>query len=102
MSPKTTPNAKRPSADRLAAFPGRATVSSATLDKGPTPAIVEVLHSGRSRSTWAICRQADRLHALFSGRPSRSRPARAIGRSLEAALDIFGYCPAAGTRPQDG
>ena len=34
MSPKTTPNAERPSADRLAAFAGRATTSPATLDKG--------------------------------------------------------------------
>src|SRR5215472_13721014 len=69
MSPKTTPNAERPRADRLAAFTGRATVSTATLDKGPTPAFVEVLHSVRSRSTSAIYWQAERLRALFCRRP---------------------------------
>src|SRR6516162_2639427 len=34
MSPKTTPSAERPSADRLAVLAGRAMVSLATLAKG--------------------------------------------------------------------
>jgi hypothetical protein len=49
MSPKTTPNADRPSADRLAAFAGRAMVSPTTSDKRPIPAIVEVLHPGLNK-----------------------------------------------------
>ena len=40
MSPKTTPSAERPSAERLAVFAARAMVSSATLAKGPTHGIV--------------------------------------------------------------
>jgi len=42
MSPKTTPNAGRPSVDRLAAFAGGATVSPARSGKGITPVVVEV------------------------------------------------------------
>src|SRR5689334_87207 len=61
MSPKTTPNAERPSVDRLAAFARRVTVSTAMLDKEPNPAIVKVLHSDRSRSTSAIYWQAEKL-----------------------------------------
>jgi hypothetical protein len=49
MSPKTTPNAERPSADKLAASAGRAVASPAVLDKGPIPAIVEALHLKSSR-----------------------------------------------------
>src|SRR5438105_10805456 len=49
MSPKTTPNAERPSADKLAASAGRAMASPAVSDKGPIPAIVEGLHLKSSR-----------------------------------------------------
>src|SRR5258708_7582070 len=49
MSPKTTPNAERPSADKLAASAGRAVASPAVSDKGPIPAIVEALHLKSSR-----------------------------------------------------
>src|SRR5215831_19131420 len=82
MSPKTTPNAERPSADRLAAFAGRARVSPAPLDKGPTPAIGAIATiSRRSRSdlkhlsTAIVSRVAAVTHWSAHRRASRSRSA---------------------------
>src|SRR5438094_10310665 len=57
MSPKTTPNADRPSADRFAVFAGRPMVSPATTDKGPIPAIVGVFHAGSAENLRRV--QAD-------------------------------------------
>jgi hypothetical protein len=66
MSPKTTPNAERPSVDRLAAFAGGAMVSPATLGKGITPVVVEVFCSGPGKS--AVGKSESRGYSLVGGR----------------------------------
>ena len=67
MSPKTTPNAEKPSVDRLAAFAGGAMVSPATLGKGTISVVVEVFYKG-PRSRVSICRQAA-MHRLGRAEP---------------------------------
>src|ERR1700726_3132761 len=71
MSPKTTPNAERPSADKLAASAGRAMASPPVSDKGPIPAIVEALHLKSSRKRRQA--RADLAEDFRGGRQANPR-----------------------------
>src|SRR5262245_5655643 len=99
MSPKTIPNAEKPSVDRLAAFAGRAKVSPAMLDKGQLRQIVEVLYSGRGRARRQPHRQAERLPALFSGR--HSWPLERVDASTVTPVEVLTPIPTRDRKIED-